>query len=191
MKKVKTIFKKDPNDLGKVIDEPNDGMEWVFNGEGVAIKKLAGTCCLVKGGKLFRRYTLRAGKTPPSGYEQVDFDEKTNKGYGWIPVDILKPADKYHIEAWANISLVLPDGTCELIGPKLQGNPENIDFHMLVPHSGIGAVEYPDIPLGFNQMKEWMKGKDFEGVVFHHPDGRMGKIRKGDFGMERMAGVKS
>lgn len=184
MKKVKTIFRKDPADLGRVINEPNDGMEWVFAGEGVAFTKFDGKCCLVKGGKLYRRYTLRKGKTPPPNYEQVDFDPITEKGFGWVPVDFDLPQNKYHKEAWKNVSLILPEGTLELIGPKIQGNPEGLSFHMFQPHIGIGNG-YKNVPLEFHELRDWLANKDIEGLVFHHSDGRMGKIRKSDFGLKR------
>jgi len=34
-------------------------------------------------------------------------------------------------------------------------------------------------------LREWFKGRDIEGLVFHHPDGRMAKIKKRDFGLKR------
>jgi hypothetical protein len=44
---------------------------------------------------------------------------------------------------------------------------------------------YPDAPRTFNELREWLSGMDIEGIVFHHPDGRMAKIKKRDFGIRR------
>ena len=42
-----------------------------------------------------------------------------------------------------------------------------------------------DCPRDFDGLKEWLTTKDMEGIVFHHPDGRMCKIKKTDFGLKR------
>jgi hypothetical protein len=34
-------------------------------------------------------------------------------------------------------------------------------------------------------LREWLSDKDIEGIVFHHPHGRMGKMKQRDFGLER------
>lgn len=52
-----------------------------------------------------------------------------------------------------------------------------------MPHSG--AKIYDDVPRDFDGIKAWLSGKDIEGLVFHHPDGRMGKIKLRDFGLKR------
>jgi hypothetical protein len=78
---------------------------------------------------------------------------------------------------------VLPDGTYELVGPKIQGNAEGFVEHVLVSHDLTGM--YPDAPRTFNELREWLSGMDIEGIVFHHPDGRMAKIKKRDFGIRR------
>lgn len=88
--------------------------------------------------------------------------------------------DKYHREAFHSY---LSNGTYELVGPKVQGNPENYPEHTLVKHDTLSIEEA--IPRNFNRLSAWLLDKDWEGIVFHHPDGRMGKIKKRDFGMKR------
>lgn len=39
MKKISTLFKKNPENLGLVIDEVNPQNQWVFDGEGIATRK--------------------------------------------------------------------------------------------------------------------------------------------------------
>jgi hypothetical protein len=38
---------------------------------------------------------------------------------------------------------------------------------------------------GFDGLRAWLAERDIEGLVFHHSDGRMAKIRKADFGLAR------
>ena len=72
-------------------------------------------------------------------------------------------------------------GTYELIGPKIQGNPEGYATHVLIRH-GWQVVHPPE--LTFDGLRQWMTGPDwagFEGIVWHHPDGRMAKLKTRDF----------
>jgi len=183
MKKIPNIFKKDPNDLGRVIDVINPSCAWVFNEEGVATRKYDGTACLVKDGKLFKRRQVKKGKQIPVGFIEADFDENTGKRFGWIRLDA---NDYWHREAILTEETLrdLPDGTYELIGPKINSNPENKYVHMLINHK-IETDTYPNVPRSFDKLGVWLSHKDIEGLVFHHTDGRMAKITKRNFGMER------
>lgn len=184
MKKIPTIFKRDANNMKYVVNEQNPECQWVFDGEGVATRKMDGTCCLVQDGKLFKRREIKAGEPHPSGFAMTDFDEITGKTVGWMPVDSDDASDKWHIEAF-NACSPLSDGTYELVGPKIQGNPEHYGMHTLLKHSML--EQYPSVPRTFDGIKNWMSGKDIEGLVFHHPDGRMAKIKLRDFGIKRNA----
>jgi len=54
MKKISTLYKKDPNDLGRVINEINPENSWVFTDAGVkATRKYDGTACAVINGNLW------------------------------------------------------------------------------------------------------------------------------------------
>lgn len=182
MKKVPTIFVRDPIERKLVIDEINPLCDWVFDGDGAATQKLDGTCCLIKDGELYKRCTIKAAtRGYPDNYLPADHDFATGKSFGWIPVDPDSKSDQWHMEAFNE---GLWGGTHELIGPKVQGNPENVDRHILIPHIATGRL--PDLTnRSFEGIREYLKYKDIEGVVFHHPDGRMGKIKKRDFGFIR------
>ncbi len=106
-------------------------------------------------------------------------DPNTGKRVGWIPV-IANKENKYHLEAFDS---GLPDGTYELLGPKIQGNPEIYPKHVLEKHSE--APRFHGVPKTLDGIREFLRGYHVEGIVFHHPDGRMGKIKKKDFGMKR------
>lgn len=184
MKKTPTLFERDWNgDRSRVIDKPHPACGWVFAGEGIATRKIDGTCCMVRGGALYKRRELRKGEKAPPLFEPVDHDDETGKIVGYIPCDI-GPEDKWHMAAFA-AQPGLPDGTYELVGPKTQGNPEQYEGQTLVSHNDPALVFDPQPPRDFIELRDWMSGKDIEGIVWHHPDGRMAKLKLRDFGLKR------
>ncbi len=44
-----------------------------------------------------------------------------------------------------------------------------------------------EFPRDFDGMRAYFELSDIEGVVFHHPDGRMAKIKAKDYGLRRPA----
>ena len=182
MKKIPTMFDRNPDKLKEILNQPHPDCGWVFSGEGVATRKYDGSCCLVQDGVLYRRREVKRGKATPENFILADYDEVTRKSMGWVPVDSKNPQDRWHVEAYA-CAEPLSTGTYELIGPKVQGNPEQFSFHTLVSHEH--AIQFADAPRTYDDLAEWLKDKDIEGLVFHHPDGRMAKIKKRDFGQKR------
>ena len=181
MKKIPTLFERDWNgDRSRVLPQVHSGCEWVLAGEGVATRKLDGTCCMIRDGELYKRRELREEDKHPPLFESVGYDDETKKTVGWVPCDIGSD-DKWHMEAFEKES-DLPDGTYELVGPKIQGNPEHLTEHRLIRH---GSVVEDDAPRSFEDLRMWFYKKDIEGIVFHHPDGRMAKIKLRDFGLKR------
>lgn len=180
MQKIPTLFERDWNgDKSRVVNKIHAGCEWVANGEGIATRKIDGTSCLMRGGNMFKRRELREGDVAAPDFELATKDEETGKSVGWVPVDGL-PENKYHMEAF---DPALPDGTYELVGPKVQKNLEKYEKHTLVKHSD--CEQYPEAPRTFYGLRAWLEGRDIEGLVFHHPDGRMAKIKLRDFGIKR------
>lgn len=180
MKKTPTMFVRDWNgDRSRVVDTPHPDCTWVFAGEGVPTRKIDGTSCMIRAGILFKRRELKPSDKTPADLEVADVDAETGKTVGWVPVtDGLE--DARHREAF---SPALPDGTYELVGPKVQGNPEGYPVHTLVRHDSLTIME--PVPRDFAGLSAWLSGKDIEGLVFHHPDGRMAKIKLRDFGLKR------
>jgi len=186
MRKIPTIFRRDPDCMSSLLDDPHPDCLWVFDGEGVATRKYDGTCVAILGRQYLKRREIKKGKKAPEDFIELMIDPNTGKRVGWVPVKANDPNDKWHMVAFDR----QPDGTYELCGPKIQGNPEGFEEHVLVSHAA--AEEYPDFPRfveNFSttkeKMVEWLQGKDIEGIVFHGPNGQMGKIKKRDFGLKR------
>ena len=212
MKKIISLFQRNYNGDRLVRNEVVPGAEWVLAGEGGATRKWDGTCCLVRDGKLYKRYDLPlkrefankkkhgyAGpwadtmyEAPPALWERAEPypDQASGHWPGWLPVGD-GPEDRWHREAWETFKQHPPsycgDGTYELCGPKIQGNPEQCGpGHVLLPH-GWEVLHY--VPRDFDGIREWLRTHNVEGIVWHHPDGRMVKIKAKDFGLKRGQGV--
>lgn len=63
----------------------------------------------------------------------------------------------------------------------MNSNPEGFDRHILIPH---GKEELYGVPRDFEGIKRFLSVVPIEGIVWHHPDGRMVKIKARDFGLE-------
>jgi hypothetical protein len=183
MEKIPTYFDRDWNgDRSRVVPTVHRDCGWVADGEGVATRKLDGMCAAVLGGALFKRREIKHGAPDPIGFVKVSEDDETGKTVGWVPVGDA-PEDRYFRDAWSDSKL--PDGTYELVGPKVQGGAERLySRHTLVRHDlRLALAEQP--PRDFDGIRVWMEGQDIEGVVWHHPDGRMAKLKLRDFGLKR------
>lgn len=186
MKKILSLLQRNYDGDYLVRDELVLGAEWVAAGEGVATRKIDGTCCLVRAGTLYKRYDAKAGKVPPVGFDPAQPEPDANTGHwpGWMPVGD-GPDDAHHREAWASVYgdvAPLTNGTYELCGPKVQSNPERYTSHVLVRH---GCEVLDDAPRTYDALYRYLTNKDIEGIVWHHPDGRMVKIKCKDFGLNR------
>lgn len=198
MKKMKTVFVIDRENGNVATPEVMPESAWVLNGEGVATIKRDGTSSMVRDGKLFKRmdrkltkahaFAFRRNpdmvledhmfKSANEGWEACEAapDKKTGHWPGWAPVDATDPANAWHIEAFADAGN-LEDGTYELVGPKVQANKYGLDRHVLMKH----GAEVVEVERSFEALKAWIEANEVEGLVFHHPDGRMAKLRRKDF----------
>ena len=123
----------------------------------------------------------------------------------WVPVGD-GPEDKWHREALFNHAMkeytvrTLPglpiavvaegdapaDGTYELVGPKVQRNPYGLTRHELWRHGSkrldLCSYEEEEPQEMFGLVRDFFDSMwPIEGIVWHHPDGRMVKIKKRDF----------
>jgi len=193
MKKMPCVFVRDfPADRSQLEcrDEVTPGCEWVLAGEGIATRKFDGTAVLVRDGAPFARYDAKRGKTPPPGALPCEPtpDPVTGHWPHWVKIDLVcpQPQFKFILEAWHNTTgfatpfagLPVLDGTYEAVGPAINSNKERRDRHELVRH---GSVVFGDAPRSHSGLREYLFRLDAEGIVFHHQDGRMAKVRRSDF----------
>ena len=181
MQKIPTVFVRDPENMATVLDEWHPDCLWVRDGEGVATRKYDGTCVMLDGdGRWWARREVKPGKTSPPGFVEVGTDENTGKTMGWEPVE-----QSSFAKAFATVpDGVYPVGTYELCGPKVNGNPEDFGGHTLIRHSEAERLNLPPT-LDYRSIRraarDLAETAGFEGIVWHHPDGRMAKIKGRDF----------
>jgi hypothetical protein len=174
MEKIPTIYPRDESKRGHPVVEPvKPECAWVELGEGVATRKLDGMNVKVEGSQLYKR------KKP----KDRDYDRAS-----YVECDRESPGDKYLWEAFDALDDLsrVPDGIYEAIGPKIQGNPEGCSTHQLirvVPYSETLEIENP--PRTFDEFRAYFEAHDIEGIVFHHEDGRLAKIKARDFQVGR------
>src|SRR3954468_3271316 len=83
MRKIPSVFERAWDGDRQAMRAVTAGTEWVLAGEGVATRKWDGTCCLVRGGKLFKRYEVKAHGRPPQSFEPAtEADPITGKQQG-------------------------------------------------------------------------------------------------------------
>ncbi|KAA2243853.1 hypothetical protein F0L74_08295 [Chitinophaga agrisoli] len=181
------------------INQVNPGCEWVINGEGVPTRKWDGTCCMVQETVLYKRFDAKQGATPPAGFVPAqDPDPVTGHWPGWLKVNVTRTgdkliaddsADKWIVEGLANSFPNYPaetpaDGTYEAVGPKINGSRDGFAEHKLIQHGD--AAFTPEPPRDFEGLKAFFGEQctDIEGIVWHHPDGRLCKIKRSDFGLK-------
>jgi hypothetical protein len=184
MQKIISLFQRNYETDRLVRDEVTPGAEWVINGEGIATRKWDGTCCMLEGGILYKRYDAKHGKKPPEGFKPAqDPDPVTGHWPGWVKINDTAKEDQWHREALVQgfdfHGYMLANGTYELIGPKINGNKHQLTKHAIVRH---GVIVEQDVPRTFNELKAYFADVNIEGIVWHHADYRMVKIKKKDFG---------
>lgn len=180
MRKIPTLFARDfDHDPRYVTRDVTPGCEWVLKGEGVPTRKYDGTCVMFDGTDWWARREIKPGKAEPDNFVYVSADPETGKVAGWEPVSQSSFA-RYHAEALANPYERHPEGTYELCGPKINGNPESFAWAVLVPHDEADILD--GVPLDFDGLAGWLHEHPYEGIVWHGgPDGAMAKLKRKDF----------
>jgi hypothetical protein len=177
MKKIPTLFERDPDDRRRLLAKIHPDCQWVLDGEGTPTRKYDGTCVMFDGTAWWARREIKPGKPEPDGFVPAMSDDVTGKTVGWEPAE-RSPFAKFLAEAVDGSTSVAP-GTYELCGPKVNGNPEGFAGHVLVSHDD--ADEIKDAPRDFDTLVAFLADFPHEGIVWHHPDGRMAKIKRRDF----------
>ena len=185
MKKIPTLFIRDfaQDDGEYVTGYVTVGCEWVMRGEGRPTRKYDGTCVQIDndGDVWTRREVRRGAKTPPS-FIEVEHDNITGKTVGWIPYE-QSPFAWFIVEALNQRDHpYYISGTYELCGPKINKNPDGFATHKLIRHKDAPLVPFLyDAPYVYgtvyNVVTKMHQHYNYEGIVWHHPDGRMAKIK--------------
>ena len=182
MKKIPTIFVRDwKGNRSRVTDEPHPECAWVFLGEGVATRKRDGKAVRIDAAGIpWRRYDAAKNEKRPMTFKSCGVDEETGKEPGWV---VGCGSDEKWMDEAGNTA-DFDAGTYELCGPKIGtragANPEGLDRHQLFRH---GSEKLEGVPTTFDALRDWLEANELEGVVWHHPDGRMAKIKRSDFGI--------
>lgn len=183
MKKIPTVFVRDWNgDRRYVLPEITPGCEWALTDPlAIPTRKYDGTCVMFDGTAWWARREVKEGKTAPDGFVSLGTDPETGKAVGWEPVGQSGYA-KVHAAVLARFDPEMTawrTGTYELAGPKVNGNPEGLAADHLVLHEA--AMRLRDVPRDFGGLAAWLHAHPYEGIVWHHPDGRMCKVKRRDF----------
>ena len=190
MQKIPTLWVRDES--FRATGEVTPGCEWVLEAESDASIKWDGTAVLIAEGKAWRRHRLKKGKPRPEGWvhwremdtrwrERGEAAEIPTSGHGWMPAIRSNQADAYLYEAYDHWDETGgdEDGTYELCGPMVKSNPHGFERHILVRHGEQVVMRFP---LTFDGMRRYLDHYSHEGVVWHHRDGRMSKVKRRDFG---------
>jgi hypothetical protein len=187
MKKIKTVFVINRDEHVASADIL-PASAWVLD-EGLATVKFDGTSSMLRNGILYKRYDVRQGKVAPADAIpcEAEPDAKTGHWPHWIPVRADEPSDRWHLEAMAFMAAkgAVEDGTYELLGPKVQGNLYDLPRHILVRHGALRT----EVERSRDGIIRWLNANAHEGIVFHHPDGRLAKVRRKDFSKAEVARV--
>lgn len=186
--KISSIFKYELDDnknyTGKVLNElkcnPSN-----YN----VTAKIDGTCCYIKDGKIHPRLDLKTDKqkkNKPKDWFSLSEENFSNHMIGFRDLDIKK--DKWHLSAINDEKAMFISNkdniyfyeerlisdfnnkSCELVGPKVNGNKHQLEKHAYIVHGDIvlDNVKWYDT----NDLSEWLKndGKYYEGIVIHDFD---------------------
>lgn len=177
MRKIPTIFERDDaTNRRYVTDKMLPECVWVLEPGAIPTRKYDGTCVLVdESHVLWARREVRPDGIMPPNFTAVEHDSATGKTVGWEPAE--QSGFARYIEE-ASDAECLPPGTYELCGPKINRNPEGLDSHRLLRH----GLEGPVLPAGFwDDPGRHLHALGWEGIVWHHADGRMAKLKARDY----------
>jgi hypothetical protein len=192
MKKIPTLYVRDWT-THEITDEVTPGCEWVLRGEGRPTRKYDGTCMMLDSdGKWWARRIVKPHKTPPPNFQALEIDWITGNTIGWEPVaqspwfkaftDTLEHNEYFWDEVLVLEGEFSDVGTYELCGPKVNGNPDGYDHHVMIRHDRVetiaAAESLIDDPKNLVRWANAVLGA--EGVVWHHPDGRRAKLKYKD-----------
>ena len=104
----------------------------MLDGEGTPTRKYDGTCVMLdEDGNWWARREVKPGKADPPNFQPVTTDDNTGKTMGWEPIEQSSSPSSTTRPLSRRLRRSHLPGTYELIGPKINGNPEGVDAHTL------------------------------------------------------------
>lgn len=183
MRKTPTLYLRDMENRGKLTRTPNPACQWVFDGEGVATRKYDGACFMLDDDRYWwARREVKPDRAAPIGYQLLGIDPNTHKQIGWEPAN--NSSFRWALDSAIYHDRIKVPGTYELCGPKINRNPEGFPRHRLIRHADAEIID--NVPTDFDALNGFLYTFPNEGIVWHHEDGRMAKIKRRDFGYRGM-----
>jgi hypothetical protein len=185
MKKIPTLFVRNPENMKLVTREVNPECEWLFNEPSFATIKKDGTNIqvIVHDGKCInvnkRRNPTREQKAlgDEPGYIQADRNDSADQY-------IFAAVDATDFSNWPN-----GDWSCEALGPKIQGGIES-NVPELYPFSLYSTViiDFSNIEnITYDYIQKYLEDHEIEGIVWREAaeeNPRFAKIKRRDFGLQ-------
>ena len=199
--KLNAPFVRADNESGEYVVENqiNDGYEWVFEDDSVrAVEKIDGanaSIVLGEHGDVDSVYSRM-------GTDDINRIQTFGSNYPFIIKGVLNAIKRDWLQD-------LEKGTQhygEIVGPKVNGNPYDLNEHIFVPfeylYKNVHYESWGDYPKTFSEISGWFENgliplfysrmhdipfdelpEDafVEGIVFTHPDGRKAKLRRDMF----------
>lgn len=161
MKKIPTIYLRDLRlTCTPVTGDQNPECSWVFEGHGIATRKIDGINVKIENGVACQRI-----KPTTSDYKEADYGEVTD--------EFVRRATE---------SRFYPDGIYEAYGEGIRGNKEKVRGQHLV---SIIPLEHtlviPELVRTYRGFMGLFSTTSIEGIVFHRENGAMAKIKTSDF----------
>lgn len=184
MRKIPTIFKRDANIGGKIINEYV--VDTALFVDAIATEKLDGTNVRVT----IRNHTavrLEKRRNP------TKFEKAKGLIDPWYIDASDSSEDKYIQNALKNTDFShVPDGewSGEALGPNIQGNELGFEDNIIIFFTLGQAPVFENVPITFVELKTWLPqqkskignaDKGIEGIVWHCKNGSMMKIKTKDF----------
>lgn len=189
MKKIPTLFQRDPDCISRILPAVNPQCQWVLDGEGVATVMFDGVCTMFDGTRWWARRDVEPGKTPPPEWQEGAVDEVTGTRRGWEPIEQAAYAGAFGTARRPAHPKM--GATYELIGPDINRNPHKLHDHRLTRH---GFEEIPNAPRTFEELRNFLLWPMLgclghpgyiEGIVWwrevDNPDAGLAKIKARDF----------
>lgn len=186
MNDIPTIYLRDWTESPRYVTrEPNPSCVWVFAGEGTATRQYDGVCVRFDGRRWWARREVK--DTDPPNFLLIEEDAEPGRRVGWEPVMQTGVARWFREALDGSPVGIWTPGTYELCGPQINGNPERFAEHLLISHDDADVIK--PFALTWDGIRDTVQvlaeSEGFEGIIWHHPDGRMAKIKARDYDLAK------